>query len=102
MGEGAFGQVVKGEAYGLNTVQDARTIVAVKMLKEGHNDDEVADLVSEMEVMKKIGKHKNIINLLGCCTQDGKTRLGRFIAALRGTELFIYFAAFYRAFVCDC
>jgi hypothetical protein len=25
-----------------------------------------------MEVMKKIGKHKNIINLLGCCTQDGK------------------------------
>jgi len=29
------------------------------------------DLVSEMEMMKMIGKHVNIINLLGCCTQDG-------------------------------
>lgn len=29
------------------------------------------DLVSEMEMMKMIGKHRNIINLLGCCTQGG-------------------------------
>lgn len=29
------------------------------------------DLVSEMEMMKMIGKHINIINLLGCCTQKG-------------------------------
>jgi hypothetical protein len=26
-----------------------------------------------MEMMKIIGKHKNIINLLGACTQDGKS-----------------------------
>lgn len=25
-----------------------------------------------MEMMKIIGKHKNIINLLGACTQDGR------------------------------
>jgi serine/threonine protein kinase len=29
------------------------------------------DLVSEMEMMKMIGTHVNILNLLGCCTQDG-------------------------------
>lgn len=29
------------------------------------------DLVSEMEMMKMIGKHTNILNLLGVCTQDG-------------------------------
>lgn len=29
----------------------------------------MTDLVSEMEMMKMIGKHRNIINLLGCCTQ---------------------------------
>ena len=29
------------------------------------------DLVSEMEVMKMIGRHVNIINLIGTCTQDG-------------------------------
>src|SRR4029434_830357 len=35
-------------------------------------DKDLSDLVSEMEMMKMIGKHKNIINLLGACTQDGK------------------------------
>lgn len=70
LGYGAFGQVIKGEAYGLNGVEGP-TVVAVKMLKDGHIDQEMADLVSEMEVMKKIGKHVNIINLLGCCTQSG-------------------------------
>lgn len=38
---------------------------------EGHTDAELMDLVSEMEMMKMIGTHINIINLLGCCTQDG-------------------------------
>ncbi|KDR22672.1 Basic fibroblast growth factor receptor 1, partial [Zootermopsis nevadensis] len=70
LGEGAFGRVVKAE--GQNIVkQGVGTIVAVKMLKEGHTDTEMMDLVSEMEMMKMIGKHINIINLLGCCTQDG-------------------------------
>ncbi|KAF2975067.1 hypothetical protein EK904_004122 [Melospiza melodia maxima] len=34
-------------------------------------EKDLSDLVSEMEMMKMIGKHKNIINLLGACTQDG-------------------------------
>lgn len=34
-------------------------------------DKDLSDLVSEMEMMKMIGKHKNIINLLGACTQGG-------------------------------
>lgn len=70
LGEGAFGQVIKADAYGLGN-NEGPTVVAVKMLKDGHTDSEMADLVSEMEVMKAIGKHINIINLLGCCTQDG-------------------------------
>lgn len=70
LGQGAFGQVMMAEAYGLNDKEEI-TVVAVKMLKDGHTDRDVADLVSEMEVMKVIGKHVNIINLLGCCTQDG-------------------------------
>ena len=35
-------------------------------------EKDLSDLVSEMEMMKMIGKHKNIINLLGACTQDGE------------------------------
>lgn len=69
LGEGAFGRVVKADAHEMKP--GSSTIVAVKMLKEGHTDQDVHDLMSEMEVMKMIGQHKNIINLLGCCTQDG-------------------------------
>lgn len=70
LGEGAFGRVVMAEAHGL--IKNATSlIVAVKMVKEGHTDTDMASLVREMEVMKMIGKHINIINLLGCCSQDG-------------------------------
>ena len=44
-----------------------KTIVAIKMLKEGHTDQDMIDLISEMDVMKMIGEHINIINLLGVC-----------------------------------
>ena len=45
------------------------TVVAVKMLKEGHTDAEMIDFVKEMEMMKMIRRHVNIINLLGVCTK---------------------------------
>lgn len=35
-------------------------------------ENELADLLSEMDTMKDIGKHKNIINLIGACTQNGE------------------------------
>ncbi|XP_071522280.1 fibroblast growth factor receptor 4-like isoform X2 [Panulirus ornatus] len=70
LGEGAFGKVVRAEVQGI-LKPDVITTVAVKMLKEGHTDSELMDLVSEMEMMKMIGTHMNIINLLGCCTQGG-------------------------------
>ncbi|XP_076759205.1 fibroblast growth factor receptor homolog 1 isoform X2 [Xylocopa sonorina] len=69
LGEGAFGKVVRAQT---NTGKPGIPgVVAVKMLKEGHTDAEMMDLVSEMEMMKMIGKHVNIINLLGACTQGG-------------------------------
>ncbi|XP_069095307.1 fibroblast growth factor receptor 2 isoform X6 [Pleurodeles waltl] len=72
LGEGCFGQVVMAEAVGIDKdrPKDAVT-VAVKMLKDDATEKDLSDLVSEMEMMKMIGKHKNIINLLGACTQDG-------------------------------
>ncbi len=74
IGEGAFGRVVMGEAVGICN-SERTTKVAVKMLKVNATDRELSDLVSELEMMKMIGKHMNIINLLGCCTQDGKSFL---------------------------
>ncbi|CAG2195014.1 VMP1 [Mytilus edulis] len=69
LGEGAFGKVFKAETVGLNKAPT--TAIAVKMLKEDATDRELTDLMQEMEVMKLIGCHENIINFLGCCTQNG-------------------------------
>ena len=100
LGEGAFGKVLRGLAH-CSQIESGRlvankeavetgeaTIVAVKMLKEGHTDSDMIDLVQEMEMMKmvmspnkssllpirllfhcQVGTHPNIINLLGVCTQ---------------------------------
>jgi hypothetical protein len=100
LGEGAFGRVIQGWAYctaveedaldmkgNIGTVVTGRqlvimpsvkepAVVAVKMLKKGHTDADLIDFVKEMEIMKMIGKHVNIINLLGVCTQpSGKPLL---------------------------
>ncbi|KAM3913095.1 fibroblast growth factor receptor 2 isoform 3-T3 [Leptodactylus fuscus] len=72
LGEGCFGQVVMAEALGIDKDRPKESVtVAVKMLKDDATEKDLTDLVSEMEMMKMIGKHKNIINLLGACTQGG-------------------------------
>lgn len=70
MGEGEFGKVVRGEIDGIIRENEMNK-VAVKMLKDGHTDSDMIYLVSEMKIMKVIGKNVNIINLYGCCSQDG-------------------------------
>ena len=42
---------------------------------ENSTEAELVDLLSEMNMMKNIGKHKNIVNLIGCCTQNGENVL---------------------------
>ncbi|XP_055948043.1 fibroblast growth factor receptor 2-like isoform X1 [Argiope bruennichi] len=79
LGQGAFAQVVKADALGLkgNVKQDKKeepsVTVAVKMLKDVHTDADMSMLVQELELMKVISerKHKNVLNLLGCCTKGG-------------------------------
>jgi hypothetical protein len=71
IGEGEFGKIVMGEAKDLLGVS-ITSIVAVKMLKDNFTDSNAKDLFTEMEVMKAVGKHENIVNLLGCSYQDGK------------------------------
>ena len=35
---------------------------------DSHTVNELTDLKSELEMMKTLGEHENIIKLLGCCT----------------------------------
>ncbi|XP_065220150.1 fibroblast growth factor receptor 3-like isoform X2 [Planococcus citri] len=71
LGEGEFGKVVRGEALNISGQENVTTTVAVKMVKDDHTDKDMIDLVSELELMKLIGHHPNILQLIGCCTQKG-------------------------------
>ncbi|XP_066917058.1 uncharacterized protein [Clytia hemisphaerica] len=83
IGEGAFGTVYSatidaiviaksnygkqaGGVAGFNTENNPK--VAVKLLKDGAQQEEFADFKEEITLMKSIGYHKNIVNMIGCST----------------------------------
>lgn len=68
LGEGAFGQVWRCEAADIDGVEGIST-VAVKTLKENVVESEKKDLMSELQVMKSLEPHVNVVRLLGCCTE---------------------------------
>ena len=68
IGSGAFGRVLKAEAIGLTAGQQ-RTVVAVKMPKSGSDPDQIRSLMSELKIMIQLGKHLNVVNLLGAVTK---------------------------------
>jgi len=85
VGEGAFGKVYKGTLKELTTPsqraflkpskKSVRSInggetflVAVKMLHDMSDSDQRRDFLEEIQLMKAMGTHKNIVNMLGCCT----------------------------------
>ncbi|XP_058449126.1 tyrosine-protein kinase receptor torso-like [Malaya genurostris] len=67
LGEGAFGLVRKGILIRpIGTQND----VAVKMLKEFPSLEEIKEFRREIEVMKSVGTHPNIVCILGHYTQS--------------------------------
>ncbi|XP_044180575.1 fibroblast growth factor receptor 3-like isoform X2 [Acropora millepora] len=67
IGKGSFGKVAQGTAWNLSLERETTT-VAVKMLKENAQEVERRDLLSELEIMKKLKPHPHVIKLLGCVT----------------------------------
>ncbi|CAH3043290.1 unnamed protein product [Pocillopora meandrina] len=91
LGEGAFGKVYKGvlkestsPSRRLSIMRPKRPmrrnmlkqteglIVAVKMLHGELNlyNDQRREFLEEIRLMKAVGTHKNIVNMLGCCTVE--------------------------------
>lgn len=69
LGSGAFGVVLKAEAYGI--VEDEEcTVVAVKMVKRQADFAYIRALASELKILAHLGKHLNVVNLLGACTKN--------------------------------
>jgi len=48
----------------------------------GASERELNGLVQEMEMMKKFGRHDNVLSILGCCTQKGQS-LFRYVRSTR-------------------
>eukprot|EP00094_Tigriopus_californicus_P013068 TCALIF_12637-PA protein Name:"Similar to kdrl Vascular endothelial growth factor receptor kdr-like (Danio rerio)" AED:0.19 eAED:0.19 QI:50/0.85/1/1/0.42/0.5/8/39/535 len=69
IGCGAFGRVVQAVAYGIDR-QEAVSTVAVKMVKPPVTKSHLVGLMSEIKIMLHIGKHLNVVNILGAVTKD--------------------------------
>ncbi|KZC11867.1 Vascular endothelial growth factor receptor 1 [Dufourea novaeangliae] len=69
LGRGVFGVVVKAEATGIRK-NEVVTTVAVKMARRKTNGMHLCALASELKIMTHLGKHLNIVDLLGACTKN--------------------------------
>ncbi|XP_072392187.1 vascular endothelial growth factor receptor 1-like [Diabrotica undecimpunctata] len=69
LGSGAFGVVLKGEAKCI-VEGEAVTTVAVKMVQKNTDNTYLKALASELKIMAHLGKHLNVVNLLGACTKN--------------------------------
>eukprot|EP00794_Sanderia_malayensis_P003807 gene3807-4334_t len=69
LGKGAFGKVCLAYAHGI-IGENEDIAVAVKQLKEGASDNEASEFLQEIEFMKGIGVHENVLGILGCCTKQ--------------------------------
>ncbi|XP_078379543.1 uncharacterized protein LOC144662575 [Oculina patagonica] len=78
IGRGAFGKVLKGtykESPGIEVFYKTRTetvdfkegrTVAVKVLGGTADEEARNQLLEEIEIMKAIGSHRNVVSMLGC------------------------------------
>ncbi|KAF5277866.1 hypothetical protein FQA39_LY06018 [Lamprigera yunnana] len=69
LGSGAFGVVIKAEATGIIGGEEFTT-VAIKMVKRNAEYTYIKALASELKIMVHLGKHLNVVNLLGACTKN--------------------------------
>lgn len=69
MGSGAFGVVMKAEARGIIEGEPV-SIVAVKMVKKNADQSYIKALASELKIMIHLGRHINVVNLIGACTKN--------------------------------
>ncbi|XP_068709736.1 uncharacterized protein [Montipora foliosa] len=72
IGEGAFGTVSKATITGLPGFSPQKEVVAaVKKLKPNASLEDRRNFLTEITLMKEIGKHLNIVSMLGCVTSGG-------------------------------
>ncbi|CAI8041698.1 Vascular endothelial growth factor receptor 3 [Geodia barretti] len=71
LGEGSFGRVLQAKAEGIVPGMPERNIVAIKTTKDNATSVEIEELLGELDLMRNMTPHENILNLLGQCTTPG-------------------------------
>ncbi|GLH08284.1 Tyrosine-protein kinase receptor torso [Gryllus bimaculatus] len=74
IGRGAFGVVHKGLLRGKTALEPSQN-VAVKMLRDYSNLEDVRQFQQEINMMKSIGTHSHIVSIIGCCTRSKQPKL---------------------------
>ncbi|RXG56567.1 Platelet-derived growth factor receptor alpha [Armadillidium vulgare] len=69
LGTGAFGRVLMAQVKGLNG-KESPTRVAIKMCKYEGDKTHIRALIKELKIMIHLGKHLNIVNLMGAHTSN--------------------------------
>ncbi|XP_077992772.1 tyrosine-protein kinase receptor torso-like [Glandiceps talaboti] len=81
LGYGAFGQVMKGKIEGRvlthhnsqsslvkESLKSQDVTVAIKMLHEYAEESQKNEFLREIDLMKAIGHHTNVVSIIACCT----------------------------------
>lgn len=69
LGHGYFGVVKKGM---VKTDDKTQYPVAIKSLRDNPSSREWEEFLSEILLMQKVGKHPNIVSMIGCCLDTNK------------------------------
>ncbi|CAB4028798.1 proto-oncogene tyrosine- kinase receptor Ret-like, partial [Paramuricea clavata] len=69
LGEGAFGFVFKAIVTTGENSSETK-VVAVKMVKEEASSSDRQDLLAELEIMKKLKPHPNVVSLIGAVLNE--------------------------------
>ncbi|XP_065053384.1 fibroblast growth factor receptor 1-like [Rhopilema esculentum] len=69
LGSGAFGMVMRGDAQGIRG-SSGSVKVAVKVAKDVDNENARKDLCAELDMLKLLPEHPNVVGLLGCCSRS--------------------------------
>ncbi|XP_059160986.1 fibroblast growth factor receptor 2-like isoform X2 [Physella acuta] len=67
LGNGQFGQVKRGHVK----INGVKVPVAIKSLKDNASEKDKRDFLNELAILKRVGKHENVVCLVGACHIKG-------------------------------
>lgn len=94
LGSGSFGRVVLASVRGLDDANDGETEAAVKMVKSHVDVTHLESLMVELKILSHLGKHINIVNMLGANTVHLNRGEGSFTSFILSCYIFLLYCQY--------